>query len=89
MQEIVSTISSKGQITLPSEVRKRLGLGRADKVAFVIDGEGIRIRPATRTVASLYGSVPPLGRETVDFDELIEEARAEEAARMVERLERP
>jgi hypothetical protein len=43
-----------------------------------------------RTVSSLYGSVPPLsGRETADFEEQIEEARAEEAARIAVRLDDP
>ena len=77
MQEIISTISTKGQVTLPSDVRKRLGVAPSDKVAFVIDDEGIRLRPVTRTVASLYGSVPALpGRETADFEDQIEEALA-------------
>ena len=90
MQEIVSTISRKGQITLPIAVRKRLGLSAADKVAFVIEGEDVRLRPVTRTVSSLYGSVAPLrGRETADFDTQIAEAREEEATRIAGHLEHP
>ena len=90
MQELVSTISRKGQITLPIAVRKRLGLSAADKVAFVIDGADVRLRPVTRTVSSLYGSVAPLrGHETADFDEQIAAAREEEAARIAGHLEHP
>jgi AbrB family looped-hinge helix DNA binding protein len=40
MKEIVSTVSSKGQVTIPVEVRKRLGLGRGDKLSFVIADSG-------------------------------------------------
>ncbi len=41
-----STISSKGQITIPQEVRLRLGLQEGDRVEFVLDGERTLIRPA-------------------------------------------
>ena len=36
MKEIVSTITSKGQVTIPVEVRRHLGLRRNDKLSFVI-----------------------------------------------------
>ncbi|KKQ66815.1 MAG: Looped-hinge helix DNA binding domain, AbrB family [Candidatus Daviesbacteria bacterium GW2011_GWA2_38_24] len=39
-RETVSTISSKGQVTLPVEVRKHLGVEPNDKVAFIIEPTG-------------------------------------------------
>ncbi len=41
-----STISSKGQVTIPQEVRLRLGLQEGDRVEFVVEGERTLIRPA-------------------------------------------
>jgi AbrB family looped-hinge helix DNA binding protein len=41
-----STISSKGQITVPLEIRRRLGLKEGDRVEFVVEGERTIIRPA-------------------------------------------
>jgi antitoxin PrlF len=41
-----STISSKGQITVPQEVRKRLGLEPGDRVEFVVEEGRTIIRPA-------------------------------------------
>jgi antitoxin PrlF len=41
-----STISSKGQVTVPQEIRNRLGLATGDRVDFVIEGERTVIRPA-------------------------------------------
>ena len=41
-----STISSKGQVTVPQEVRNRLGLNAGDRVEFVIEGERTVIRPS-------------------------------------------
>lgn len=41
-----STISSKGQVTVPQYIRNRLGLSTGDRVEFVIEGEHTLIRPA-------------------------------------------
>lgn len=41
-----ATISSKGQITIPIEVRVRLGLREGDKVEFVTQGGVTILRPA-------------------------------------------
>jgi antitoxin PrlF len=41
-----STISSKGQITVPQEIRKRLGLRTGDRVEFVVEEGRTVIRPA-------------------------------------------
>jgi AbrB family looped-hinge helix DNA binding protein len=41
-----STISSKGQVTVPQEIRNRLGLAAGDRVDFVIEGDRTVIRPA-------------------------------------------
>lgn len=41
-----STISSKGQVTVPQEIRIRLGLDTGDRLDFVIEGERTVIRPA-------------------------------------------
>ena len=41
-----STISSKGQVTVPLGIRRRLGLKEGDRVEFVAEGERTIIRPA-------------------------------------------
>jgi antitoxin PrlF len=41
-----STLSSKGQVTIPQEIRSRLGLSTGDRVDFVIEGDQTVIRPA-------------------------------------------
>ena len=88
MKEIVSTITSKGQVTIPAEVRRHLGIGTRDRVAFVIGEAGeVGLRPVRYSLAAVRGVVPPLpGRETVDFEDQIEEAMEEEAARIVREM---
>ena len=62
MKEIISTITSKGQVTIPSEVRKYLGIKTNDKIAFVIDSEGtVRLKvPRYPSIASLRGAAGSL-----------------------------
>ncbi len=43
MQEFASTVTSKGQVTIPKPVRERLGVGPHDRVAFVVDGEDVKV----------------------------------------------
>lgn len=40
-----ATITSKGQITVPREVRRMLGVRTGDKLLFESDGKGMRVRP--------------------------------------------
>jgi antitoxin PrlF len=40
-----SVISSKGQVTVPQEIRVRLGLKEGDRVEFVVEGGNTVIRP--------------------------------------------
>ncbi len=76
MREVVSTISSKGQVTIPIDIRRRLGVKASDRIAFVIgESGGVELRPVRYRVADLQGIVPALpGRVTVDFEDQIAEA---------------
>ena len=53
-----ATITSKGQITLPKEVREALGVGTGDRVEFVAEEKGVyKVIPATRDGKSLKGLI--------------------------------
>jgi len=41
-----STMSSKGQITVPIEIRQRLGLKQGTRVEFLVDNGQTIVRPA-------------------------------------------
>ena len=59
-----STMSSKGQVTVPQEIRNRLGLSAGDRAEFVVEGEQTVIRPSRSTVSpfdkyrSVLGTFP-------------------------------
>jgi AbrB family looped-hinge helix DNA binding protein len=64
MREFISTITSKGQVTIPAEVRNYLGLKTNGKIAFVIDEEGtVKLRvPRYPDIASLRGAAGRLNK---------------------------
>jgi AbrB family looped-hinge helix DNA binding protein len=41
-----STLSSKGQVTVPLQIRRRLGVRQGDRVEFVAQGDLTILRPA-------------------------------------------
>ena len=48
-------ITSKGQVTIPIEIRERLGLLPNSEVEFEVDGAAVRIRKARGRKASSRG----------------------------------
>jgi AbrB family looped-hinge helix DNA binding protein len=58
-------ITSKGQITVPHEIRRALGVRPGDKLLFEKDGNGVRVRPVrTRSPFEKYRGIgsPGIGR---------------------------
>ncbi len=52
-------VTSKGQITVPKDVRLHLGLKPGDRVRFVIEPDGrVRLMPAKRDISELVGILP-------------------------------
>jgi len=51
-----ATVTSKGQITIPIEVRQALGIAAGDRVEFVeVEPGRFELVPATRSVTALKG----------------------------------
>lgn len=51
-------VGRNGQVVIPSQVRKRLGLEDGDRVAFVMDANGKTVlEPVTKTLRELRGNV--------------------------------
>lgn len=61
---MVSTITSKGQLTLPKKIREKLNVHSGDKVEFLIDdNDKIFILPVKTSMTELKGMVPPPGKK--------------------------
>ena len=76
-KEFVATITSKGQVTIPIEVREQLGLAARDKVIFRLGkGNRVELEPLPMSLEEAYGSVAPLGRPE-NFEEMERIAKEE------------
>lgn len=76
----VSTLTSKGQTTIPKDVRKRLGLKPGDRIRFMVNPDGsVALVPVTLSVRELRGMLPrPQRPATIEeINEAIADAAAE------------
>jgi len=79
-----ATMTSKGQITVPKDIRLKLGLRPGDRIRFLLEADGrVRLMPAKRDVSELVGILPKPKRalSIEDMDEAIGRAVAEKFAR--------
>jgi antitoxin PrlF len=77
-----STISSKGQITVPLEIRRRLGLKEGDRVEFVLEDERTVIRPAraSENPFEKYAGALPVFHSQAEIHSWVGSLRDEEAS---------
>ena len=68
-----TTISEKGQVTIPKSLRDAFGIRPGDRLEFDVHGDAIRIRKSLDLdrLAAVYGSV----RLPAPVDQLIDEMR--------------
>jgi antitoxin PrlF len=75
-----ATMTSKGQLTVPKEIRDRLSLKPGDKVEFVPSGDNRVMMRKRRTIGmqELFGALPTNGMSLTleDIDEAIADACA-------------
>ena len=72
-----STVTSKGQTTLPAPIRRALHLKAGDRITYEIQGDSVVIRPQPGVMAVFGALKPPPGKSGVPFEE--ERAKAREA----------
>lgn len=72
VRALETTVTQKGQVTIPAEVRNRLGLKPRDRVRFEVRGDVATLRPAPSKVLRWFGSVEPRNRPE-DFGKAREE----------------
>ncbi len=65
-----STIISKGQITIPITLRKRLNLKTGDKVDFRIENVELRLLPVVKTVSEVFGILESKNGKILSVDQI-------------------
>ena len=79
----VAKITSRGQVTIPIDIRKKLGIKEGDKVVFIEEGNRIFMANATKIAfanmrAAFVGEAERLGlKDERDVVALVDEVREE------------
>ena len=82
---IATTMTKKGQVTIPKEIRDMLGLKEHDKIAFALKDGEITMKPVRGSVLDLRGSVKPKQRPE-DFNRVRAETMRARAKKGAEEL---
>lgn len=86
MKQYITTMTQRGQVTVPIEVQRLLGVSPRDKVAFTVEDQEVRLTPARDLLKSVLVSVKRLDpSDRTSIEELIEEAKDERAERLAAR----
>ena len=83
---IYSTMTSKGQLTVPKEIRETLGLKEGTKFSLTIENGNVVARPKNRSIMELAGILgkAPNGKSLTveEMDEAIGEMFGEDDVRI-------
>ncbi|TAK30928.1 MAG: AbrB/MazE/SpoVT family DNA-binding domain-containing protein [Chloroflexota bacterium] len=85
VKEILSTLTQRGQVTVPAEVRRILHLRPKDKVAFQIDDDEVRLVPAKFTLETAFGSVRPKSHPE-DIEAIADAAKEEHVEQVIKKM---
>jgi AbrB family looped-hinge helix DNA binding protein len=58
-----SSVTKKGQVTIPAYFRNKLGIKTGTKIYFEIDADRVTIKPIKYSLDSAYASVKPLKKK--------------------------
>lgn len=68
---MLATITSKGQVTVPKDIRDQLHIEAGTQLDFTINEDGtICVRPLNRSVLSLVGILKKPGQPAVSIEEM-------------------
>lgn len=66
-----ATVTTKGQVTIPKDIRDQLGLKAGDQVNFTrLRGGTVVMRPKNRPLEDLYGVLHDPDRPTIPIEDM-------------------
>lgn len=77
----LGTLTSKGQTTIPAEIRRHFVLNDGDKLQFFVEGDHIVMVPARGQVTDLKGIIP-VPDNPVSIEDMEEAVRIEASSRL-------
>ncbi|NHV60364.1 MAG: AbrB/MazE/SpoVT family DNA-binding domain-containing protein [Candidatus Verstraetearchaeota archaeon] len=78
-KELGYTITEKGTVTIPAEIRKKYKLGKGSRIEFVETGEGVLIVPVI-PLEDLFGADKAIKETVYQMIKELQEERREEAS---------
>lgn len=85
----LATITSKGQITIPKDIRDKLKLKPSDRVVVTIEDDRAVLKPVHGNILDIGGSVKISTREKpIDFKKVRAKVRKGVAKNALERAEK-
>ena len=67
---MLATLTSKGQVTLPKEIRDALKLSSGAKLDFSLQADGsVNVRPMKNSIASLFGILKRPGGKAFSIEQ--------------------
>ena len=76
-----STITRKGQVTIPKDIRNKLDVKEGDKVLFAMRGEEVVLKVIHGTILDLKGSIKA-SRHPEDFDTIRQAVKRARSAKV-------
>lgn len=85
VEEYVRKVTTKGQVTIPAEIRRAFDIEPGDRVAFRVTDDVVELYTTPMSLEDTFGAVTPQ-REPEDFDQLRDIAVEEHALKVVEEM---
>ena len=80
---MLSTVTTKGQVTIPADIRLRFHIVPNDRVDFIVEGDKIVITPI-KSMKNMRGIVPLKSATDIDTERSV--AKAAVATRVIEEM---
>ena len=77
MKTHIATVSANGQMTIPAEVRRELGIQAGSRIAISVRGREMLVSRPLKTLDEIAGSIPSPREMTDDLDDEVEEAMSD------------
>lgn len=76
----VTTLTSKGQVTIPKAIRDELGLQPSGKIEFFIENGRAWLRRAYPSLEDVVGRIPAIDVPMQEWDEIVKDEAAQQYA---------
>jgi len=74
MEVSVGKVTSKGQVTIPKEIRETLGVNEGDKLIFLVEGDKVVLRKVgSEKLSDILSRRKPWGERGLEFQRRLRE----------------